>query len=249
MMTAEQAAEAAKGLTFEKVWAALMEDWLRMEESRQEWERRMEESRQKWEDRMEESMREWEKRAEESRREMRESRQRVDESDLEWKKRMDESNREWKKQMADLSKNLGGLGNSIGQLTESMFRNELWKKFRNIGIPVTCQSSYKEFRDSNGRVLAEIDIFIENGEYAIAVEVKTKMEIEFVKDHLERIEIVRRYLDERGDKRKLIGAIAGGTVPDNVMKYAHKHGLYVVVQNGDSVSIADAPQGFKAREW
>jgi len=202
MMTAEQAIEAARGLTFEKVWATMMEDRRRAEEDRKKWEKRAEEDR-----------------------------------------------REWKKRIADLSKNLGGLGNSIGEFTESMFRNELRKKFRNIGIPVTSQSCYKDFSDHEGRILAEVDIFMENGEYAIAVEIKTKMEIEFVKDHLKRIEIVRRHMDERGDKRKLIGAIVGGTVPENVMKYAHKHGLYVIAQNGDSVSIADAPKGFKAREW
>ena len=195
MMTAEQAAEAAKGLTFEKVWAAMME------------------------------------------------------SERKWEKSMAESKLEWKKQMADLSKNLGGIGNSLGDLTEAMFINELWNKFSDIGIPVTRQSEHMKFGDRNKRVLAEVDLFIENGDCAIAVEIKTKMETEFVKDHLERIEIVRRYLDERGDKRKLLGAIAGGIVPENVMKYAHKHGLYVVVQNGESVSIADAPKGFKAREW
>ena len=46
-----------------------------------------------------------------------------------------------------------------------------------------------------------------------------------------------------------IGAIAGGNIPESVLKYAQKQGFYVVLQNGDSVSIADAPQGFKAREW
>jgi len=191
MMTAEQAAEAAKGLTFEKVWAAMMKS----------------------------------------------------------EQRMDESFKRMEKTVADLSKNLGGIGNSLGDLTEAMFINELWNKFSDIGIPVTRQSEHMKFGGRNKRVLAEVDLFIENGDCAIAVEIKTKMETEFVKDHLERIEIVRRYLDERGDRRKLLGAIAGGIVPENVMKYAHKHGLYVVVQNGESVSIADAPEGFKAREW
>jgi len=194
MMTAEQAAEAAKGLTFEKVWAAMME------------------------------------------------------SERKWEKSMAESRREWKKQMADLSKNLGGLGNSLGDLTESMFINELWKKFRDIGIPVTGQGSHRTFGDGK-RVLAEVDLLIESKECAIAVEIKTNLKMEFVKDHLKRIEIVRRCMDEQGDRRKLFGAVAGGIVLKNVMGYAQKHGLYVILQNGESVSIADAPQGFKVREW
>ena len=202
IITAEQAAEAAKGLTFEKVWAVLMEDRLRMEESRQE-----------------------------------------------WKKSMEESRREWKEQMAELSKNLGGIGNSLGDLTESMFRNDLWKKFKDIGIPVTKQSENAKFCDHDGRVLTEVDVFMENGECVIAVEIKTNLKMEYVDNHLKRIEIVRRYMDERGDKRKLFVAVAGGTVTKEVMEYAQEQGLYVVLQNGESVSIADAPQGFKVREW
>ena len=256
MITAEQAAEAAKGLTFEKVWAAMMEDRRRTEEDRQEWKERMEETKRL----MRESDQEWKERMEETKRLMHES-------DQELKKRMEESVQETQKQMREserlmresdrklkerivaLSENVGGIGNSLGQLTESMFSNELWKKFSDIGIPVTSQSSRRKFCDYNKKVLAEVDLFIENGECVIAVEVKTVQEVEFVKEHLKRIEIVRRYLDERGDKRKIIGAVAGGIVPDNVLKYAQKQGLYVVVQNGDSVSIVDVPQGFKAREW
>jgi len=242
MMTAEQAIEAAKGLTFEKVWAALMESRQRMEESRREWEKQIAESDRKWEKQMAESAREWEKQMAESDRKWK---KRIEESD----QRMEKSDRKLKKRIASLSNNLGGIGNSLGQLTESMFINELWKKFSDIGIPVTSQSSRKKFCDYNKRVLAEVDLFIENGEYVIAVEIKTVLEVEFVKEHLKRIEIVRQYLDERGDKRKIIGAVAGGIVPENVLKYAQKRGLYVVLQKGDSVSIADVPQGFKAREW
>ena len=44
IITAEQAAEAAKGLTFEKGWAALMESRQRLEESREESEKRFQET-------------------------------------------------------------------------------------------------------------------------------------------------------------------------------------------------------------
>ena len=66
---------------------------------------------------------------------------------------------------------------------------------------------------------------------------------------MERFEIIRRYLDNKGDKRKLVGAVAGGLITDNVLKYAHGKGLYAVVQSGESIVIAKAPDSFKAREW
>ena len=216
MMTAEQAAKAARGLTFEKVWAAMMK-------SEQEWK--------------------------EYKQEMRESDRRMEAYNREWKEQMAESDRKWKEHMKDLSKKLGGISDSIGDLTESMFRNELWKKFSDIGIPVTRQSENAMFSDHNKRVLTEVDIFMENGDCVIAVEIKTKLRIKDVNEHLKRIEIVRRDLDEHRDKRKIFGAVACGSVTPKVMEHAHEKGLYVVVQNGESVSIADAPKGFKVREW
>jgi hypothetical protein len=67
--------------------------------------------------------------------------------------------------------------------------------------------------------------------------------------HMERIAIVRQYMDGRGDTRKLFWAVAGAVVHGNVRRYAQKHGLYVLVQSGESVSLAEAPRGFKAAEW
>ena len=46
-----------------------------------------------------------------------------------------------------------------------------------------------------------------------------------------------------------MGAVAGGVVSGNVLKYSQKKGLFVIVQTGDSVAIAEMPQGFKVYEW
>jgi hypothetical protein len=56
-------------------------------------------------------------------------------------------------------------------------------------------------------------------------------------------------LDKRGDRRKLVGAMAGMVVPEEARKYAQGKGLYVLEQSGDIVEVAEAPEGFKAREW
>ncbi|MCL2010780.1 MAG: hypothetical protein FWG71_09605 [Synergistaceae bacterium] len=232
-MTAEQAAEAAKGLTFEIVWAALMETRQRMEESHQ----RMEESHQ----RMEESRREMEKDIMETRREM-------EKDIMETRRRMEESHQRTEKNIADLSKNIGGLGNSFGLFTETMFSTEIMKKFDELGFQFDTQTKQKKFRQA-GRLIAEIDSVLENGEYVMLVEIKANLSVEDVEEHLERIAIIREYMDARGDSRKLVGAVAGGVVPESVLNYAQKKGLYVLVQTGDAVAIAAMPSGLKAREW
>ena len=196
-MTAEQAIEAAKGLTFEKVWAMQMEDRRKMDELRQ---------------------------------------------------RMDESWQRMEKNIADLSKNIGGLGNSLGDFIETMFSAEMMRKFDELGYQFNTQSKRKLFY--NGRqFLAEVDSVLENGEYVMLVEIKTTLKTDDVERHLERIETVRQYMDARGDVRKLVGTVAGGIVPENVLVYAQSNGLYVLAQTGDSVAVADMPQGFKAQEW
>ena len=152
------------------------------------------------------------------------------------------------KTVADLSQNIGGLGNLQGRLTEAMFENELWKKFNEIGFDFDSQISRKRFIESR-QVVAEADFFLENGLYAMPVEVKTELSVGDVDEHIERIEKIRRYMDARNDGRKLTGAIAGGVVSENVLRYAHKKGLYVLTQTGDSVAVAAAPHDFKRREW
>jgi len=211
-MTAEEAAEAARGLTFEKVWAALMESRQRMEEDRRE----MKEFQQESQRRIEEIHRKNEKTI----------------ADLK----------------AELSKSVGGISNSLGQLTESMFSPELEKKFSEYGYRFKTQANNKVFRDDQ-QFVAEVDSILENGEYAMLVEIKTKLTVENVDDHLDRISKIRKHMDTLGDNRKLVGAVAGGIVSSNVMTYAYNRGLYVMVQSGDATKVADTPDGFRAREW
>jgi len=225
-MTAEQAAKAAKGLTFEKVWEALMESRERIEELR--------ESQRETDRQIKESQRENDKIIKESRRET--------------DRHIEESRRENNKIIKELSKNIGGLGNSLGRLTEAMFSAELYKKFCEIGFTFSKQAERVKF-SVNKQVIAEVDLFFEDGEYIMLVEIKTDLSIDDVNRHLDKIEIIRKYMDTRGDSRKIVGAVAGGSVTKKVLEYAQNEGLYVVVQSGEAVEIASMPKNFKVREW
>jgi hypothetical protein len=227
--TAEQVIEQSKGLTFEIVWAAMMESDARIEEYRRETERQIQETQ---------------KQMKESQERMEKSHERMEKSH----ERMEKSHEKTERLVAELSKNIGGVGNSLGLLTETLFSAELWKKFRTLGYEFTRQAPRYRFTEGD-KISTEVDYWLENGEYAMPVEVKTVLETKDVDWHLARIEKIRKHLDKRNDKRKLVGAVAGGVVDEDVLKYAQDNGLYVVVQSGDSMAIADMPQGFKAREW
>jgi hypothetical protein len=81
------------------------------------------------------------------------------------------------------------------------------------------------------------------------VEVKTKPNIEDVQDHIKRMEILRRHGDEHQDKRKYLGAIAGGIMNEQVRDFALKIGFYVLEQSGDTVKLTASPPPWKPRTW
>ncbi|MCL2322590.1 MAG: hypothetical protein FWC47_10880 [Oscillospiraceae bacterium] len=152
----------------------------------------------------------------------------------------------------DLFKN-GGLGNSPEKFNESKFGEELWKKFKELGFPFTWLAPNVKLIKYE-KVLANIDFLLENEVSAMAVsamalENKTELTVEDIDEHLELIGKVREHMDSRRDMRKLLGAVAGENVSEDVLNYAQKKGFYVIVQTGDSVAIAQMPQGFKARKW
>ena len=257
-LTAEQAAEAAKGLTFEKVWAIVIQTQKMMQDSQaaiqkqtedskklmDESQKRSEELRKELSEKTEKLIADSQRSIADSQRSIAESRRSIAES----QRNMADSQRKTEKIVADLSKNIGGLGNTFGRFTEAMFAADLWKKFNELGYTFTKQAPRMKFYE-NGQVLAEADFFLEDGMYAMPVEIKTELSLSDVDDHLVRIGKIRHYMDTRNDERKLIGAVAGGIVSENVLHYAQRKGLFVIQQTGDSVAIASMPEGFKAREW
>ena len=76
------------------------------------------------------------------------------------------------------------------------------------------------------------------------------MKTDDVREHIERMEKYRSWIDANGgDKKRYIGAIAAASVADDTIKYAHRCGMYVIVQTGDAFKIVAQPKGFKAKEW
>jgi hypothetical protein len=148
----------------------------------------------------------------------------------------------------ELSNNIGGVNNTLGKLTEAMVSCNVWRKFEPLGYAFTTASQNRQFYE-NGKRLAEADYFLENGIFVMPIEVKTTLEIEDVNKHLRRIERIRRYMDSRGDNRKIVAAMAAAVAPPEALEYAQEKGLYVLVQNGDSVDVADSGADFKAQEW
>ena len=165
----------------------------------------------------------------------------------EYEKKMEEEKKQSKKEWKKLRSDLGRIGISQGEQVEAMFVN-LDKRFNKLGFSFPKESGRTLFRE-NGRVVVEVDRFLENGTAVMSVEVKAKLRMDYVKFHIERLGKLSQYLKKNNDNRIVLGAVAGGIIPDNVLDYAHRMGLYVLVQSGESITLATAPDGFKHREW
>jgi hypothetical protein len=143
---------------------------------------------------------------------------------------------------------MGDMHHTIGSMTEAMFYPKIWEKFRSLGYTFAHGENRKHWIDGKKHI-AEADIYMENGEYAMLVEVKTTLREEHVDEHLKRLNTVKKYLDKRGESRKLLGAVGGAVVPESVKNYALKKGLYVLIQSGEAVILAKTGKGFTAAVW
>lgn len=211
MMTAEQAAERGKTLSFEKVWAMFEEA---------------------------------DRRHAETERSMKESSAEVD-------RRFAETQKELAligKKLDRVCDNVGGLNRSVGDLIETLIASRLWEKFPRYNLV----RAYRRMPvyDEKHRIMTDIDILLSNTDKAMAVEVKRELDDEDdVKHHLRRMELIRKHPPAEVAGKQLLGAMAGGFVSADAMRYAYESGFYVLELTGESVRLIPPPDGFEPRTW
>jgi hypothetical protein len=176
------------GLTFEKVWAALMENREQMKAGNEE---------------------------------LRASMKATDE------------------RIKAVGEQIGKLGNRFGEMVEYMLEPNLVAKFKELGFTFERSQQNTIIRDQEDRIIAEIDVFLENGDRTMVVETKVKPDSADINDHIERMEKLRRYADSRNDRRKYLGAIAGVVFGESEKACALRKGFYVIEPSGDTFNIIE----------
>jgi len=109
-------------------------------------------------------------------------------------RKSEEDQRAWNKRFAEF-------GDRLGELIETMVERGVVRLFQELGYSFSRCSRNTKFRDETLGVHGEIDLFLEDGDDALLIEVKTKLSIDDVKDHIERVGKFRSYADARNDKR------------------------------------------------
>ena len=159
-----------------------------------------------------------------------------------------EQARETDLQMKETDRRISKLGSRIGDLVEELIAPNIVEKFNQLGYVFGKVAPRVRYQDARGEYVAEVDLLLENGDAVLAAEIKTQLTIADVREHLKRMEKLRRYADEHGDKRKLLGAVAGAVASKEVKAFAVRNGFFVLEQSGDTIRIS-VPEGFKPREW
>ena len=149
------------------------------------------------------------------------------------------------REVKEVNKNIGRLTNRLGEFVDEAVRPSAVRLFRERGIDIhEVQQNVSAKRD--GEAL-EIDLLVVNNEDVVVIECKSNLSIDDVNEQLERLEKVKRLLPRYKDCR-ILGAVAGMVIPDNVATYAIRKGLYVIGQNGEHLELRN-DISFAAKVW
>ena len=119
------------------------------------------------------------------------------------------------------------------------------RMFEDRGIKIEHVSQRVRVRRNGDEI--EIDILGVNNKDVLAVEVKSTLGVEDVKEHIERLGKFRRFFPEYKDKQ-LLGAVAGIVFEGDSDRFAYKQGLYVIGQTGETVHILN-DEKFEPKSW
>jgi hypothetical protein len=213
--------------TFDDVWRTIQELALLSKEN----ERLMKESAAETERLMKESAAENERQ--------------IKESLAETERFLKERAAETEKMFKNVSKKLGDLGNRLGEFVEHSVAPAALRLFQAEGIEVHEVHSSVEAKRNDEAI--EIDLLVVNDGALVVIECKSKLTIDHVDEHVKRMEKLKRLLPLYKN-HQAYGAVAAMVISDSVKNYAHKHGFYVLYQNGDNIDVSH-PATFKPRTW
>jgi TPP-dependent indolepyruvate ferredoxin oxidoreductase alpha subunit len=156
---------------------------------------------------------------------------------------------EMRAEMKELSKNIGGVNNSLGDMAEGLMASDLYETFAALGLDFNHSFQNYEVKDKKTkRTVAEVDKLLVNGTIGMVVETKTTMTRGDVDKHIARMERLRREPNSIFANRKLYGAMASVKTSRIARQYAIDNGFFVIELTGNTIKI-NMPEGFKPKTW
>ena len=112
--------------------------------------------------------------------------------------------KETAEQMKETDRKVGFLTSRIGEIVENMVGGDIVGQFQALNIAIHSHCRDKTFGTRGTSESGQIDVFLENGDIVVLIEVKTKLTDDDVREHIERLEKYRCY---GKDKRRILGAV------------------------------------------
>lgn len=147
---------------------------------------------------------------------------------------------------AELDRRYGSLSERISQFTIGMVAPAMKRLFAERDSPVQRRVHRDVEAWADGKS-TEFDLLVVNADYVVGVEVKSRLKVSDVKEHLARMADFKLYFPEYGP-RIVYGAVAGMVIDEDAGKYAYRRGLYVVGQSGDTVTVLN-DDSFRPQAW
>jgi hypothetical protein len=178
----------------------------------------------------------------------------IKEQSLETDRRLKETERLWREQsqetdrkIKEVSTQIGRLGNRLGDFVEEMVRPAVVRLFRERGMLVNQVLRDIIAYDAQGKMQSQIDLLVINTDVVVVVECKLKLSIEYIHDHLQRLQDCKINFPQYVNYR-IFGAVASMILPPEVALYAHRQGLFVLAQSGDTMKISNDNK-FVPKQW
>ncbi len=155
-------------------------------------------------------------------------------------KKMQETDRKIDK----LAKLYGGVSENSRDVAEEFFRRGLETRDLLFGI---SYGQVGKLEKRSKKLQGEYDIVLYNGDKMVVIEVKYKLHPSDITDFVKRkLPNFKPLFPEYADK-KIIGGVAGMSVPAASSELAQKHGLLVLTQSGENLTVLNK-EGFVLKE-
>ncbi|MFM7529222.1 MAG: DUF3782 domain-containing protein [Nodosilinea sp.] len=173
---------------------------------------------------------------------------RLKETDLLIKQQAQDAERrsqETDRQLKELGKQIGRLGGAWGRFVEDLVAPACEGLFLKRGIPVE-RVSQRVKRYHQGETM-EIDVLVVNQGHVLAVEAKSSLSVEDVKNLIADLNRFSIFFPEYAQD-EIYGAVAGIGIESQADVYASRQGLFVLTESGDGIRILN-PEGFVPKAW
>jgi len=142
------------------------------------------------------------------------------------------------RQIKEVSRQLGGMGNSNGDFAEEFFYNSLRETMTFAGVHfdmISDKFRTRRIMPDKTEKKAQFDIVLHNGDSLALIEVKYKAELEDIEEMIEEKVPNFRLLYPQYAKYKLYLGIGSLVLKDRIVQEAKKLGIGLMEQRGDAV--------------